>query len=50
MRDKSGIEISKESLEKAIGIADAFYGDEDSITLKMRDMKKPVMIQNYDIV
>ena len=45
-----GIIVDDTSLEKAIEIADAFYGDADAVTLRMSDLKKPVMLQNYDVI
>ena len=49
-KEKCGIFVEDLSIEKAIEIADAFYGDADAVTLRMRDLKKPVMIQNYEIL
>ena len=44
------IYMEDDSVKKATDIADAFYGDPDAISLQMKDMHKPVMIQNYDIL
>ncbi len=44
-----GIYVEDEQLNDAIEISDAFYGDPDAVTLRMKDMQKPVMLQNYDI-
>ncbi len=45
-----GIYVEDEHLNDAIEISDAFYGDPDAVTLRMKDMQKPVMLQNYDIL
>ena len=50
MEEGWGIFVDDTSLEKAIEIADAFYGDADAVTLRMSDLKKPVMLQNYDVI
>lgn len=44
-----GIFVEDTSIEKAIEVADAFYGDADAVALKIRDLKKPIMMQNYNI-
>ena len=48
--DRWGIFVDDMSIENAIEIADAFYGDADAVTLRIRDLKKPVMLQNYNII
>ena len=45
-----GILVDDTDLEKVIKVVDAFYGDADAVTLKIRDLKKPGMLQNYDII
>ncbi len=45
-----GVYIKEDCLEIAIETADAFYGDPDAITLQMKDLQKPVMLQNYEIL
>lgn len=44
-----GILVESDQIEFLKEIADAFYGDADAVTLQIRDLGKPVMLQNYSV-
>lgn len=48
--DGWGIYVDEIYIQQAIDISDAYFGDPDAVTLKMKYLNKPVMLQNYDIV
>ena len=44
-----GIYSEEDDYSKAVAVADAYYGDRDTIMNKVRLMGKPVMIQNIEV-
>ena len=44
-----GIYSESDDIEKAVAVADAYYGDRDFIMYRVRKLGKPVMIQNVEI-
>ena len=44
-----GVYIQSDDHTKAVAVADAYYGDRDSIMYQVRKLGKPVMIQNIEI-
>ena len=49
MQDDMGIYMENDDVTKAVAVADAYFGDRDSIVYKVRALGKPVMIQNVEI-
>ncbi|MBR1472396.1 MAG: LicD family protein [Lachnospiraceae bacterium] len=46
-----GVILVESGQEKdAVEFADAYYGDPDILALAMKDRKKPIMIQNIDVI
>ena len=50
LKDRWGIFVTEDREKLAVQIADAAYGDPASVMLDMIDRKKPVMIQDVNIV
>ena len=48
-RKELGIYLESDDIEKAVAVADAYYGDRDEILYRVRKLGKPVMIQNVEI-
>ena len=48
-RNETGIYMESDDVTKVVAVADAYFGDRDSIVYKVRALGKPVMIQNVEI-
>ena len=47
--EELGIYLESDDTEKAVAVADAYYGDRDNVLYSVMKLGKPVMIQNVEI-